>query len=473
MKKIFLFISLIFLFGCFKSHVLSSVDASCDRETTQDNISTSWFQFIDYEYIGDVDILFVIDNSRTMEEEQQTLVEEAPEMIYNLILQDNILINSLHIGVISTDLGIGPYGGLINSCDEEGDRGELQHTPNPNIEGCSDIGEIPLYLSYSTQTTDLDTIVQQFRCIVALGIDGCGIEQPLEAARKALIDQTLPGGVNEGFLRDNAILVIVFLTDEDDCSIADYSMFDEATSVNLNIICTLQVIENSDYLYPVSYFVDAISSLKEDPRDIIVTLIGGIPLDWNGTEADIYNRIEIDWTNYEQIPVCSTIYGNAMPSARLVSFALSFAETAVIQSICATEWGRVVFHALREKIFSRIRGITGCLQQDISNYSCKVMEILKDTSSCPHPEYQTQLPDYYITDDGLPHTVCEIQRSDWNPLGDPRDLNHNHIHDYGEEVNLAGWYYLPAQFSQRGCPQILFTMNALPQPDSLIKIECE
>jgi hypothetical protein len=44
----------------------------------------------------------------------------------------------------------------------------------------------------------------------------CGFEQPFEAMKKALDVSEAPE--NEGFLRADAVLAVMFLTDEDDCS---------------------------------------------------------------------------------------------------------------------------------------------------------------------------------------------------------------------------------------------------------------
>ena len=67
------------------------------------------------------------------------------------------------------------------------------------------------------------------RLPASLTATGCGYEQPLEAALKALWPATdtsvefLYGeghgaGTNAGFLRDDSLLIVVVITDEDDCS---------------------------------------------------------------------------------------------------------------------------------------------------------------------------------------------------------------------------------------------------------------
>jgi hypothetical protein len=66
-----------------------------------------------------------------------------------------------------------------------------------------------------------------FACMASVGDRGCGFEQQLES-----VYQALQPGANSGFLRDDAILAVVWVTDEDDdCSAPpDTDLFDPAAS---------------------------------------------------------------------------------------------------------------------------------------------------------------------------------------------------------------------------------------------------
>jgi len=56
-----------------------------------------------------------------------------------------------------------------------------------------------------------------FECIANVGTYGSGDEKPMLAASEAVSGaQNGPGACNEGFLRDDAILVLTFITDEED-----------------------------------------------------------------------------------------------------------------------------------------------------------------------------------------------------------------------------------------------------------------
>ena len=64
-------------------------------------------------------------------------------------------------------------------------------------------------------------IADVFGCLARLGTEGCGLEEQLASVRAALTR-----GRSEGFLRDDAYLAVILISDEDDCSVYDPSLFD-------------------------------------------------------------------------------------------------------------------------------------------------------------------------------------------------------------------------------------------------------
>ncbi|HET9551664.1 MAG TPA: hypothetical protein VFP50_01735 [Anaeromyxobacteraceae bacterium] len=60
------------------------------------------------------------------------------------------------------------------------------------------------------------TLARDFKANVLVGLSGSGKEQPFRVARLALSDRL--ADANQGFLRPGARLAVVFVTDEDDCS---------------------------------------------------------------------------------------------------------------------------------------------------------------------------------------------------------------------------------------------------------------
>lgn len=211
---------------------------------------------VDTRLNKDVDILFVIDNSASMTPKQREIGKNLSNF-FNII--DATKAN-YHIGVISTDIGSltapnTPFAGsAVPACNTfEGDDGALQKLPCTNRSGvsmettiacnggtimgmtvpalCSDPSFVPgsnksfIDVNKAEGTSNVKQLMMNgvdvgplraFQCIGLIGDGGCGIESPLEAARRAL-DGHRPE--NAGFLRQDSVLAIIWITDEDDCSV--------------------------------------------------------------------------------------------------------------------------------------------------------------------------------------------------------------------------------------------------------------
>ncbi|HUU00244.1 MAG TPA: hypothetical protein VM425_02250 [Myxococcota bacterium] len=135
-----------------------------------------------------IDILWVIDNSGTMREEQDNLANNFQAFI-SIIEASSV---DYQIGVISTDMV---------KADQSG---RLQGSPKIITPGAN--------------------AATQFAANVKVGTDGAGNERGLEAAFKAL-SEPLISGDNSGFLRDGAGLAVIFVSDEDDKSYGMVSFF--------------------------------------------------------------------------------------------------------------------------------------------------------------------------------------------------------------------------------------------------------
>jgi hypothetical protein len=62
------------------------------------------------------------------------------------------------------------------------------------------------------------TLAEALGCFLPQGIAGCGFEQHLESAYKSVNRSHDPEETSYGFLRDGALLAVVFVSDEADCS---------------------------------------------------------------------------------------------------------------------------------------------------------------------------------------------------------------------------------------------------------------
>src|SRR5438445_254370 len=77
-------------------------------------------------------------------------------------------------------------------------------------------------------------ITDAFTCIAALGDQGCGFEGQLKSVRWALDANaaTFPPE-NDGFLRPEAFLAVILITNEDDCSVPDDSGMVDPTPMSM------------------------------------------------------------------------------------------------------------------------------------------------------------------------------------------------------------------------------------------------
>jgi hypothetical protein len=152
-----------------------------------------------------VDLLFVIDNSGSMEDEQINLVNSFPSFIDEIQVQ-LAGTDGYHIGVISTDL----YA-FNDGCLQEGAMITATGGTGASNQVC---GPFAAGHTYMTEADNLDVA---FSCAAQIGISGDGDERGMQTMQAALSQgMNAPGACNDGFLRDDALLVIVIITDEED-----------------------------------------------------------------------------------------------------------------------------------------------------------------------------------------------------------------------------------------------------------------
>jgi hypothetical protein len=176
-----------------------------------------------------VDILWVIDNSNSMQLEQSLL--SAGFSSFASELEDTN--TDFHLGVITTDFEY-----------DSPDRGRL-------------IGDPP-YL------TPDDDYLAEFTERALVGLNGSGKEKGLEAAEYALSPE-MSTGLNAGFLRGSANLLVVFVSDEDDCS--DEGRLGSAD----NTAC----YSDRELLVPVEDYVTRFQALKVSQDQVQIGAIVG------------------------------------------------------------------------------------------------------------------------------------------------------------------------------------------------------
>jgi hypothetical protein len=166
-----------------------------------------------------LDILFVIDNSNSMREEQEAVSRELTAFI-DEIKNSGGVPTDFNVGVITTSVYLnGRVGGTPFILNYPRQAGKLRPVPTDLGDGGLDLE--PAGAQRFLSGTDPE-LISKFSRLVRQGTTGSGQETPFEAVRLALLSEliTTPvaNGGNQEFLRDGARLLVVTLTDEDDCS---------------------------------------------------------------------------------------------------------------------------------------------------------------------------------------------------------------------------------------------------------------
>jgi hypothetical protein len=228
-----------------------------------------------------LDILFVIDNSSSMSEEQEAVAQELTQFIEAIRAAGGVR-QDFQVGVITTSVYLyGRKGNLSWYHPPTSSAGRLRPIPDVLPDG----GYL-LETDHERLLSGEDpNLVDKFSRLVHQGTSGSGQETPFEAVRLALLGgpSTIPlaDGGNQGFLRDGARLLVVVLTDEDDCSEVVQSGPDWRPTVTVSddlLVADCTVQANS--LYPVSeyhrLFTTQLPSRDGSPRDLVWAAIAPV-----------------------------------------------------------------------------------------------------------------------------------------------------------------------------------------------------
>ncbi len=153
----------------------------------------------------ELDVLFVVDNSSSMGNNQHKLGLSIDGFLSGLetVIDD---LESLHVGVVTTD----SYAGNAPGCRGIGGLVSQTDGHNSSQRACGP------WSSGGPYMTERDDLRAGLECATQVGTQGATQELPLVAARSAVAPyarETVE--CNEGFIRPGALLMLVFLTDED------------------------------------------------------------------------------------------------------------------------------------------------------------------------------------------------------------------------------------------------------------------
>lgn len=310
--------------------------------------------------IDKVDLLFVVDNSRSMAGEQASLRKEFPKVVKVLTTGERFPgdpdafppIKNLHVGVVSTDMGI--PGVQFDRCSADGgDDGRLLNVPHGDT--CAEL--YPSFLSYVADPAlgavlDPNTFANDVGCIAMLGTEGCGFEQQLEAPLKALIPRvqsdaagnilpnqirfratTEPGtwgkgdlplaqGGNLGFLRNDveaglSLIAVVVVTDEEDCSVQNTEhlvpknqLASDSPYYNEDI--NLRCYYHKQFLYDVrARYLEGLRRLRPGNENLVVfAAIAGVPPDL--VSPDVLAQVD-----FKQAAARDAFYDRILNDARM------------------------------------------------------------------------------------------------------------------------------------------------------------
>ncbi len=366
----------------------------------------------------DVDILFVIDNSGSMAEEQARLARNFPTFIGKLAEMNA----DYRIGITTTDVAhpgckqATPENGalVLRSCTEGVAADAFKYGDIDAAFACTDQctlsadqlalrpgadGETHPWLESTLGETNLQAGVSMaaaFACFGPQGIDGCGFESPLEAMKLAIEQARSPGG--SGFMRDEALLSVVLVTDETDCSANpaqdiftsnDVFWNDEVprltsgTCWRAGVACTgagpeFTECHAEDYsadgepgasrpedavLRPIDGYIEFLAGLRAgsaDPadtgphaREVLMSLIAGVPVGYDQGDAELAFMAAAPGSpqahNFGISPGCvNTEDGSnstAVPPVREREVAEAFADGARnVYSICQDDYSPALAH---------------------------------------------------------------------------------------------------------------------------------
>jgi hypothetical protein len=287
------------------------------------------FDQIDVPPARDLDILYVFNNSAARGS-YDPMASQLGDLAAQLASVDGQL-PSLHVGVVTTDLGT---------------RGRLDARPGPDVGRCAgdgDAGKLVALdggLAFGGFLEDLrgpgDTRIRNFDGDLGAALGrltnpppgtantGCDFPQPLEAMRRALDPAT-----NPDFLRPGAMLAVVLLTSQDDCSLAHGAMLDPGNAAlgpPFSFRCTEQGVicdpddprrpgthtgcrprDGSPFMVDVADYQRLLAQVKPDPRDVVVSAVAGPRSAFAVADVGVPALL----------PSCQGAGGSAMPAVRI------------------------------------------------------------------------------------------------------------------------------------------------------------
>ncbi|HET8939824.1 MAG TPA: hypothetical protein VFN67_40570 [Polyangiales bacterium] len=312
--------------------------------------------------VDKVDLLMMVDNSNSMAGEQVSLKKEFPNVIKVLTTGYRFdgdpdpfpPVKDLHVGIVSSDMGI-PGVELPPSCHADGgDDGKLQNAPHGD--GCD--AQYPLWLNFIGDAkiaalTEPMKFANDVGCIATLGTGGCGFEQQLESPFKALMpklltdasgnvvqnpyrfiatdemrtwgrgDMPVAQGGNKGFIRNQlteglSLIAILIVSDEEDCSVKSTehlkpnNQLPEDSPFRMEDI-NLRCFNHKELLYDLEQrYLAGFKALRPGNEKLVVfAAIVGVP-------TDLVDESVLSQVDFEDDAQREQFYANILGDQRMI-----------------------------------------------------------------------------------------------------------------------------------------------------------
>lgn len=261
-----------------------------------------------------LDVLFVVSDAPGAENLQRRLSTAVPRFIA-LLDGDGI---DYQIGVTTGDARTAGREGSLRAGGD-------------GVAGCENTVRIV--------TPDQGDLAARYAaCNVLVGTRGPHIQEPLDTALAAVtVRASEPDdqGGNFTFLRPRARLLVIFVTDRDDCS-GDTTGLEGDDAQAAVTRCA----QSAEGLRPVTgfpfAFAESLAGLKLDPESVSVAVFGGSDDGRATADGEVLE------------PACADADGAAVyPATRLIRMADALHPRSVFEPACAGSFGVSITHVAR------------------------------------------------------------------------------------------------------------------------------
>lgn len=413
-------IGLVLVAGCFSGEATRGLpctdDASCGDGLACVHGVCGGGDEPSPEFLRGAAILFVIDDAAESAQLQHRLSAAAPAL-FGVLEQAG----AYRVAVVTADLG-GPR------CDDPGDgaalvatscRDELLRGTDVCVGRCPvEFSGVPLQPTAITAGGPLAsrpwlqggtverenapdglglTLAGAFACLVAQDLRGCSFGQPLAAARRAIERALDPSDPAYGFVREDEVLALVFVTAGVECShpLASSAAFDPAgervfwgdptaaeptpaVCWNAGVACSNE--QDGSYYYechavdrdlaggpargpseavltPVDEYVEFFRREVVEARggELVVAAITGVDITFAGDPAGLRYPVpdaaeEMSWGTGV---ICGAGLADVLPPVRLREFAAAFGNELVFATACDVTWDSQL-RRIAEAIYGRL-----------------------------------------------------------------------------------------------------------------------